>query len=83
MKRTTKGWQFELQWKDGTTSWMKMQEILDSSPVELAEYAVAADVFQPQMGQIENSPPITHHRRDLRKMSYNGLTNRLQGTQLE
>eukprot|EP00978_Attheya_sp_CCMP212_P030833 scaffold114707_cov31-Attheya_sp.AAC.1 len=33
---------------------------------------------------IENSPPSTHHRRDLRKiMSYNGLTNRLQGTQLE
>jgi hypothetical protein len=26
-KRTTKGWQFELQWNDGTTSWTKMQEI--------------------------------------------------------
>jgi hypothetical protein len=43
-KRTTKGWQFELQWKDGSTSWMNMQELLDSSPVELAEYAVAASI---------------------------------------
>jgi hypothetical protein len=37
------------------------------------------DVFQPQMGQIENSPPSTHHRRDLRKMSYNGLTKSSSG----
>eukprot|EP00978_Attheya_sp_CCMP212_P041797 scaffold244333_cov33-Attheya_sp.AAC.1 len=44
---------------------------------------VTANMFQPQMGQIENSLPSTHHRRDLRKMAYNGLTNRLQGTQLE
>eukprot|EP00978_Attheya_sp_CCMP212_P007612 scaffold17579_cov32-Attheya_sp.AAC.1 len=44
---------------------------------------VSVDMFQPQMGQIENSPPSTHHRRDLRKMSHNGLTNHLQGTQLE
>ena len=30
-KRTTKGWQLELEWKNGTISWMNLQEILDSS----------------------------------------------------
>jgi hypothetical protein len=40
-----KGWLFELQWKDGTTSWM-MQEILDSGPVDLAEYDVASNIAE-------------------------------------
>lgn len=40
-KRTTKGWRFLIEWKDGTSSWIKMKELKESNPVELAEYAIA------------------------------------------
>ena len=39
-KRTTKGWQIMVEWKDGTTSWIPLKEVKESKPVELAEYAV-------------------------------------------
>ena len=40
-KRTTKGWQLCIQWKDGSTSWEDLKDVKESTPVRLAEYAVA------------------------------------------
>ena len=40
-KPTTKGWQLLVAWKDGSSSWVKLKDIKDSNPVEVAEYAVA------------------------------------------
>lgn len=40
-KRTTKGWDLLIEWKDGTTSWVPLKQVKDSNPVELAEYAAA------------------------------------------
>ena len=40
-RRTTKGWQLLLQWKDGSTSWTPLKDLKESNPVEVAEYAVA------------------------------------------
>ena len=37
---TTKGWEVNLKWKDGSTTWNKLKDIKDSYPVQLAEYAV-------------------------------------------
>jgi hypothetical protein len=37
---TTKGWEVNIQWKDGSTTWNKLKDIKDSYPVEMAEYAV-------------------------------------------
>ena len=43
-KRTTKGWELCVLWKDGSTSWESLNDIIDSNPVELAEYTVAHDI---------------------------------------
>ena len=37
---TTKGWEVNLKWKDGSTTWKKLKDIKDSYTVQLAEYAV-------------------------------------------
>ena len=37
---TTKGWEILVQWKDGSTTWVKLKDVKDSNPVQLAEYAV-------------------------------------------
>ena len=40
-KRTTKGWELLVQWKDGSSSWEKLKDLKASNPIEVAEYAVA------------------------------------------
>ena len=40
-KKTTRGWELCVEWKDGTSNWVKLKDLKDSNPVELAEYAVA------------------------------------------
>ena len=38
IRRTTKGWYFNVRWGDGTESWEKLKDIKDSNPIEVAEY---------------------------------------------
>ena len=40
-KRTTKGWEFFVRWKDGSGDWTTMKDLKDSYPVQLADYAIA------------------------------------------
>ena len=40
LRRTTKGCQLLISWKDGTTSWLPLADMKESYPVEVAEYAV-------------------------------------------
>ena len=40
-KRTTRGWSLCVEWKDGSTSWEKLQDLKESNPLEVVEYAVA------------------------------------------
>jgi hypothetical protein len=47
-RKTTKGWHFFIEWKDGTTSWEHMTDMKNINPVEFDEYAVSEnlnDVF--------------------------------------
>jgi hypothetical protein len=37
---TTKGWEICVSWKDSSTSWHSFQDIKNSYPVQLAEYAI-------------------------------------------
>ena len=37
-KVTTKGWEIEVQWKDGLHSWVPMIDVKESYPIELPEY---------------------------------------------
>ena len=38
---TTKGWDIQLKWKDGSVDWMPLSQVKEAISVELAEYAVA------------------------------------------
>ena len=44
MKRTTKGWMLCVQWKDKSTSWEKLNDMEESYPVEVSEYATALGI---------------------------------------
>jgi hypothetical protein len=39
MKKSTAGWDFEVEWKDGSTSWLPLKEIKETNAVEVAQYA--------------------------------------------
>jgi len=39
-KKTTTGWDIEIEWRDGSTSWLPMKEVKATNSVELAKYAV-------------------------------------------
>ena len=41
---TTKGWQLQVQWENGETSWIALKDIKESNPVETAEYAVNKNI---------------------------------------
>ena len=41
--KTTKGWKLCVEFKDGSTSWIRLAEMKESFPVDTAEYAVAVD----------------------------------------
>jgi hypothetical protein len=43
-RKTTQGWSFLVNWKDGTESWVKLAELQDSYPIELAEFAKARSI---------------------------------------
>ena len=38
---TTKGWDVQVLWIDGSTSWVPLKLLKESNPVEVAEYALA------------------------------------------
>jgi hypothetical protein len=43
-RRTTKGWKFCIQWKDGSTSWADLKDLKESYPVQLAEYVMSQNL---------------------------------------
>ena len=47
-RKTTKGWDLCVKWKDGSTEWVPLKELKESNPIQLVEYARA--------NQLENEP---------------------------
>ena len=39
-KRTTTGWDLEVQWKDGSTLWIPLKELKETNTIEDAEYSM-------------------------------------------
>ena len=39
LRKTTKGWELLIKWKDKSESWKKFADVKESHPVEVAEYA--------------------------------------------
>lgn len=40
-RKTTKGWKLCVRWKDGSSSWVRLADLKESNPIQLAEYAIA------------------------------------------
>ena len=38
-RKTTKGWEFEVKWKDGMSLWIPLSDLKESNPVEIANYS--------------------------------------------
>jgi hypothetical protein len=45
LRKTTKGWNLCVEWKDGTTSWERLVDLKESNPVEVAEYAATKSLL--------------------------------------
>ena len=45
-KKTTTGWDLEVEFKDGSTSWITLKEIKETNPVEVAEYAQDNNIIE-------------------------------------
>ena len=53
---TTKGWELLIKWKDKSESWIKLPDMKESHPVEVAEYARARGIDKSEK---EASHPIS------------------------
>ena len=45
-KITTHGWELLVEWEDGSTRWMKLTDLKESSPIEVVEYSVANHIVE-------------------------------------
>jgi hypothetical protein len=43
-KKTTAGWDLEVEWKDGLTSWLPLKKLKETDAVEVAVYAVDTQI---------------------------------------
>jgi hypothetical protein len=44
---TTQGWDLQVEWRNGSSTWVPWSELKESNPIEvLAEYAVANKVVE-------------------------------------
>ena len=44
IKKTTRGWKLLMEWTDGSMDWVKLSEVKEAYPVQLAEYATANNI---------------------------------------
>lgn len=43
-KKTIRGWELLVEWKDGSSNWIALKDLKVSNPIELAEYAIANEL---------------------------------------
>ena len=44
LRKTTAGWWLLVQWKDKNETWMKLSDMKESYPIEMAEYAISRGI---------------------------------------
>ena len=44
-KKTTRGWEFLIEWKDSSHNWIYLKEMKDLNPLETAKFIVARDIY--------------------------------------
>ena len=42
--KTTQGWWFLVKWKDQSESWMRLADMKESYPIEMAEFAASSGI---------------------------------------
>ena len=43
-RKTTKGWEPLIEWKDGSTTWVSLKDIKESYPVKVAKFALVTRI---------------------------------------
>ena len=43
---TIRGWELQVEWRDGSATWVPLKELKESNPVEAAEYAIANKIAE-------------------------------------
>lgn len=43
-RRSTRGWELLVSWKDGSETWVRLADMKESYPVDVAEFAVSRDI---------------------------------------
>ena len=46
LRQTTPGWHLQVEWKDGTISWIPLKDIKESNPAQVAEYAITNKIAE-------------------------------------
>ena len=67
-KRTTKGWELAIEWKDGSQSWIPLREAKDGYPIEVAEYIIAQGLEQEPAFHSWVPQVMNHKRRIINKV---------------
>ena len=45
-RHTTQGWELYIQWKDHSKNWVKLKDMKNAYPIEVAEYAIANKIHE-------------------------------------
>jgi len=75
---TTKGWLLNVEWIDGTSSWIPLSDLKESNPIEVAEYAIAHGIsnepafawWTPHVIKKRHRIIKSLHHRHLKKRKY-------------
>ena len=43
-RKTTVGWALQTKWKNGSKQWVKLKDLKESNPVDVAEYVTARGI---------------------------------------
>ena len=43
-RKTTVGWALQIKWKNGSKQWVRLKDLKESNPVDVAEYATARGI---------------------------------------
>ena len=65
---TTAGWQLQVEWADGSSSWVHLKDLKESNPIEVAEYAVANKIAEEPAFAWWVCPILRRHDRIIRKV---------------
>ena len=46
LRQKNRGWDLQVEWKDGTTSWIPLEDLKESNPVQFYEYTITNKISE-------------------------------------